>query len=89
MLRARFPKVKIVQGAAANQAFAECDFLLHGSGPSLVAAKSVAQWAKETGKPYGIYGITWSAAEDRELLSRRSSSSSATPSRSKSRRGPA
>ncbi|MFN7614178.1 MAG: polysaccharide pyruvyl transferase family protein, partial [Phycisphaerae bacterium] len=37
---------------------AECDFLLHGSGPSLVAQNDVARWAKETGKPYGIYGIT-------------------------------
>src|SRR6187399_2452372 len=34
MLRARFPKVAIVQGAEAlKTAFAECDFLLHGSGP--------------------------------------------------------
>src|SRR6187397_2792698 len=42
MLRARFPKVAIVQGAEAlKTAFAECDFLLHGSGPSLVAQKDV------------------------------------------------
>jgi len=59
MLAKRFPKVALVQGAAAvKAAFDECDFLLHGSGPSLVAAKDVARWRKETGKPYGIYGIT-------------------------------
>jgi polysaccharide pyruvyl transferase WcaK-like protein len=59
MLMARFPKLKIVKGAEAlKAAFAECDFLLHGSGPSLVAQNDVARWAKETGKPYGIYGIT-------------------------------
>jgi hypothetical protein len=59
MLSRRFPKVEIVQGAEALQAaFAECDFLLHGSGPSLVAQNDVARWSKETGKPYGIYGIT-------------------------------
>ena len=59
MLRRRFPKVAIVEGAnAIKTAFAECDFLLHGSGPSFVAAKDVAKWHKETGKPYGIYGIT-------------------------------
>ena len=59
MLRARFPKVGVVKSAEAlKAAFAECDFLLHGSGPSLVAQNDVARWAKETGKPYGIYGIT-------------------------------
>ena len=61
MLLARFPKVRIVKGPEAlKAAFAECDFLLHGSGPSLVAEKDVARWARETGKPYGIYGITLS-----------------------------
>ena len=59
MLLARFPKLRIVKGPeAVKAAFAECDFLLHGSGPSLVAQNDVARWAKETGKPYGVYGIT-------------------------------
>ncbi len=59
MLRRRFPKVPIVQGAdAILAAFAECDFLLHGSGPSFVAEKDVAKWHERTGKPFGIYGIT-------------------------------
>jgi polysaccharide pyruvyl transferase WcaK-like protein len=59
ILKNRFPKLRIVQGAAALQAaFAECDFLLHGSGASLVAEKDVVRWSRETGKPYGIYGIT-------------------------------
>ncbi len=61
MLRARFPKVEIVKGAESlKRAFAECDFLLHGSGPSLVAEKDVVRWSKETGKPYGVFGITFS-----------------------------
>ena len=39
ILKKRFPKVAIVQGAEAVQAaMKECDFLLHGSGPSLVGA---------------------------------------------------
>ncbi len=60
MLRARFPKLEIVEGAAAlKRAFDECDFLLHGSGPSLVAEKDVARWSKTTGKPYGVFGITF------------------------------
>ncbi|MEI6871678.1 MAG: polysaccharide pyruvyl transferase family protein [Verrucomicrobiota bacterium] len=61
MLIARFPKLRVVKAAEAiKQAFEECDFLLHGSGPSLVAAEKVARWRKETGKPYGVYGITLS-----------------------------
>jgi hypothetical protein len=51
--------VPIIEGAEGiSAAFAECDFLLHGSGPSFVAEKDVARWHKETGKPFGIYGIT-------------------------------
>lgn len=61
ILRARFPKLRIVKGAdALKAAFDECDFLLHGSGPSLVAQNDVARWARETGKPYGVHGITFS-----------------------------
>ena len=72
MLRKNFPKLKFAIGAdAQKQAFKDCDFLLHGSGPSLVGQNSVALWAKETGKPYGIYGITFSAQDDqtKQLLS--------------------
>ena len=59
ILRARFPKLIILKDAEAKKAaFAECDFMLHGSGPSLVGEKEVAKWAKETGKPYGVFGIT-------------------------------
>ena len=65
LLKKRFPKVAIVQGAdAVKAALAECDFLLHGSGPSLVAANDVSRWRKETSKPYGIYGITLPTAAD-------------------------
>lgn len=72
MLLARFPKLRIVKGAdALKAAFAECDFLLHGSGPSLVAEKDVVRWSQETGKPYGVYGIT--------LPLQGSTSTSATP----------
>ncbi len=67
MLKKRFPKVPIVQGVeAVKTALAECDFLLHGSGPSLVAANDVARWRKETNKPYGIYGITLPTASANE-----------------------
>lgn len=79
----RFPKLQIVKGSigesgkASNPALQEavdwCDFLLHGSGPSLVASKDVAAFIKHTGKPFGIYGITHgsfqSGANDKDLLS--------------------
>ena len=59
LLLARFPKLHIVKSTEAlKAAFAECDFLMHGSGPSLVAQKDVVRWADETGKHYGVYGIT-------------------------------
>jgi hypothetical protein len=60
MLRKRFPKLRIIDKAGAY----ESDFLLHGSGPYLTAHRDVAAWRKETGKPYGVYGITMAAAGD-------------------------
>lgn len=71
MLQRRFPRVKILKGSDYKDAFAQCDFFLHGSGPSLVAQKHLAEWAKETGKPYGIYGVTLGGVDDeaKELLS--------------------
>jgi hypothetical protein len=60
ILEHRFPNVKIVNTPElVKQAFAEGDFLLHGSGPFLVARADVKRWREETGKPYGIYGITF------------------------------
>ena len=78
----RFPQLKIVKGtlsadgrassADLADALAWTDFLLHGSGPSLVAAKDVAAFAKHVGKPYGVYGITHgsflSAGDDRAVM---------------------
>src|SRR5690606_16756670 len=61
MLRRRFPKLRIVPDKAGAY---EADFLLHGSGPYLTAHKDVAAWRKETGKPYGVYGITMAPAGD-------------------------
>lgn len=61
MLKERFPKLRIVREKAA--AF-ECDFLLHGSGPYLTAHRDISAWKEQTGKPYGVYGITMAAAGD-------------------------
>lgn len=78
----RFPKLQIVKGTidadgkASNAGLADAvtwaDFLLHGSGPSLVAARDVAAFVKHTGKPFGVYGIThgsFRTGNDKELLS--------------------
>ncbi|MEZ6043220.1 MAG: polysaccharide pyruvyl transferase family protein [Planctomycetaceae bacterium] len=71
LLQDRFPRLKIVKTSDdLKQAFNNCDFLLHGSGPSLVAEKDVIRWKEATRKPYGIYGIT--------LPSRNSTSTSST-----------
>ncbi len=61
MLRRRFPKLTITTDRKAIYA---CDFLLHGSGPYLTAHNDVAHWKRDTGKPYGVYGITMAAAGD-------------------------
>ncbi|HQZ29005.1 MAG: polysaccharide pyruvyl transferase family protein [Verrucomicrobiales bacterium] len=72
LLTTRFPKLKIAKSAdELKAAFADCEFLLHGSGPSLVAERDVRRWIEATGKPYGVYGIT--------LPKKSSSSTKATP----------
>lgn len=82
MEQRRFPGLRIVKGTldaegqASNSELGEAvswtDFLLHGSGPSLVAEKDVAAFVRHTGKPFGVYGITYSGAgqAQRELLAR-------------------
>jgi polysaccharide pyruvyl transferase WcaK-like protein len=78
----RFPKLKIVKGTidadgkASNAELADAvkwaDLLLHGSGPSMVGHKDVAAFEKSTGKPFGVYGITYGGfgTAERELLGR-------------------
>jgi len=61
LLLSEFPKLKIAKPRSKDleKAFQECDFLLHGSGASIVAERDLVRWREETGKPYGIYGITF------------------------------
>ena len=59
LLRRHFPQLTIAQSdEEVAREFEHCDFLLHGSGASLVREPDVVRWAEETGKPYGVYGIT-------------------------------
>lgn len=77
----RFPKLRIVKGTigadgkASNPELGEavewCNFLLHGSGPSMVGHRDVAAFVKTTGKPFGVYGITYGGfgTAEKELMS--------------------
>lgn len=67
MLTRNFPDLSIVKGrfdekgllsAEVSEAIDSADFLLHGSGPSLVGRRKVKWWKNKTDKPYGIYGVT-------------------------------
>jgi polysaccharide pyruvyl transferase WcaK-like protein len=82
MMSNRFPGLAIVKGEIGENgastpelqnALEWCDFLLHGSGPSLVAARDLAAFTRRTGKPFGVYGIThgsYQSGDDKEILSR-------------------
>ncbi|MBM3814583.1 MAG: polysaccharide pyruvyl transferase family protein [Acidimicrobiia bacterium] len=62
MLTRNFEQLEIISGQpdsdAVKQAFLRAGFLLHGSGPSVVAREHVDAWRKATSKPYGILGVT-------------------------------
>jgi hypothetical protein len=62
MLLRHFPNLPIVSGEpntpSIQAAFRESQFLLHGSGASLVARGHVDTWLAQTRKPYGAFGIT-------------------------------
>lgn len=68
LLRRRFPKLKLLlDDAAKSAALQEADFFLHGSGPMLVGINELELWRKQTAKPYGIYGITFSDRSPRTI----------------------
>lgn len=68
MLINRFPNLEIVFGDigendelpsnALGAAIERADFLIHGSGPYVVAIHHIEAWVRLTSKPYGIYGVT-------------------------------
>lgn len=83
MLMRRFPRLKIVQGKLVDgrattpdlaQAVAGADFMLHNSGPFALAWRDLDAFAAITGKPFGVYGVTYGhwifGTEERETLSR-------------------
>ncbi|MGN7720027.1 polysaccharide pyruvyl transferase family protein [Chitinophaga sp. 22620] len=68
MLQRHYPEVQVVHGSFDKdfsvqspevlQAFKDADFFIHGSGPSVVAADHLRCWSKQTGKGFGIFGVT-------------------------------
>lgn len=69
MFRRHFPQVQIVKGrirpdgTGDNQALTDAvrrsELLIHNSGPMLVAKEDVEDYINYTGKPYGVWGITY------------------------------
>ncbi|MDP0501852.1 MAG: polysaccharide pyruvyl transferase family protein [Verrucomicrobiota bacterium JB022] len=67
-LQRQFPRVSFVDGDvnpdgtfttdALSQAFDEADLLLHGSAPAIHLNPGFQLWWKESGKPFGYYGVT-------------------------------
>ena len=73
MLRKHFPKLTILgteDAPTLEAAFAASDFALHSSGPMVVGHEMLRQWHSETGKPFGVLGVTISYLNDplKELL---------------------
>jgi len=69
MLKKRFPALQIVQGqlhaagaastAELQSAIASADFLLHNSGPATIAWADLTAFKKATGKPFGVFGVSY------------------------------
>lgn len=66
-LRQAFPRLKIAEGELRNgkpagaeltAAWADADFMLHGSGSGFSARGDLAAWHRATGKPYGVFGTS-------------------------------
>ena len=68
LLARRFPKVIVVKDKEAiATAFQECDFFLHGSSSGFGAAGDASRWHKETGKPFGVLGITLTGVDPKAI----------------------
>jgi len=73
LLAKRFPEVTVVKDPESiATAFKECDFFLHGSSSGVPGWKDAARWHWETGKPFGMFGISLPSVEPQviEMLSK-------------------
>lgn len=68
LLAKRFPKVIVLNGPEAiATAIKECDFFLHGSSSGFGTWKDVVRWQKETGKPFGVMGISLTSSDPKPI----------------------
>lgn len=66
LIHSKYPDVKIVTGAIHNseskellEAVDKADLLIHGSAASFGARGDVKEFIERTGKPYGVFGISF------------------------------
>ena len=68
ILQRRFPKLRIVQGKLDEAGTPPpeiaavmdgADFFLHGSGPATIGWREIAAFRQRTGRPFGVYGVTY------------------------------
>ena len=69
MLKKRFPKLEVVIGdidqdgkpttPELQEVFDKADIFLHNSGPSTLAWREALAFKKLTGRPFGVYGVTY------------------------------
>ncbi|RRJ97905.1 polysaccharide pyruvyl transferase family protein [Opitutaceae bacterium TAV4] len=69
LLARRFPNVIVVSNKKdIATAFQECDFFLHGSSAGFGASEHAARWHRETGKPFGVIGVTLVGRVDQKKI---------------------
>jgi polysaccharide pyruvyl transferase WcaK-like protein len=64
LLRRRFPNLRILSDSQEElrEAFSAADLFLHGSAAGVSSQAQAFAWRKETGKPYGFFGVGFSPA---------------------------
>jgi len=61
LFQKHFPEVPVFKSQdkeSVEKAFKECDFFLHGSSSGFGAWKDAKRWHEETGKPFGVMGVS-------------------------------
>lgn len=69
MFQKRFPSLKVVRGTLSeegkastkelSEAIAKADIFINNSGPATLGWAEATAFKKLTGKPYGVYGVTY------------------------------
>ena len=81
MLKKRFSKLKIVRGKLSMdgvsstlelaEAIRQSDIFINNSGPATIGWAEATAYKKSTGKPFGVYGVTYGlyGTPEKEILS--------------------